>query len=293
MFNLNKVISAGDEERRIFDKTGLTVDQIFEYFIGMIPIGEKLQKKNQIHIAPESPRRKRKEPLTAPTTYTEMDMDTEALTLEEIAEIYNALIEHQAETESFTEETAEDEERLTSSDMAFDLILPLLEKGEVDLDMANVIVETAHNFFAKEPALIDLNFEEGVETVVVGDIHGQFNDLLLIFKKFGRPGEKKRYIFNGDIVDRGPRSVACWLFICALKISCPRYLYVTRGNHESRTVNILTSSFAEECVINYNEEFFIHCQEAFNELPLAYVLNKTIFVRKNIYIYPSFLTYLF
>lgn len=278
MFNLNKVTSAGDGERRIFDKTGLTVDQLFEYFIGMVPIGEKQQKSNQINLAAESPRRKRKDPLTELTTYTETDV-SDTITVAEAAEVFQTLTEYQKEhfAETLTEVLRK---RINSSDWAFDVVLPLLEQGEVDLDIAICLVGLAQEEFAKEPALIDLNFEEGVETVVVGDIHGQFKDLLLIFKKFGRPEEKRRYIFNGDIIDRGPRSVACWLFICALKISCPQYLYVTRGNHESRTVNIMTSSFASECANNYSEDFFIHCQATFNELPLAYVLNKAIFVRR-------------
>ena len=267
----SEVCNGGDRESCVLNKDGMSFDQMFEYFLGKIPVGKKQQRINQVHHAPESPRRKRK------TTATQENQET--LTVEDVVEAFTTLTELET-TELYDRAKTELAENIKerSYDWAFDVILPLLERGDIELNLAKVLVEEAHKNFAKESALINLDFEEGIDTVVVGDIHGQFRDLLLIFRKFGRPGVVKRYIFNGDIVDRGPRSVACWLFICALKISCPQCLFVTRGNHESRTVSRLTSSFASECANNYSEEFFMQCQRTFDELPLAYVLNKTVFV---------------
>lgn len=166
-------------------------------------------------------------------------------------------------------------------DWAFDTLLPMLQEGELEIGLAESIVERAGELFKTEPLLVDLNFRESseIQTVVVGDIHGQFNDLQLIFRKFGRPSQTLRYVFNGDIVDRGPRSVACWLFLCTLKLAAPDFLYITRGNHESKLISVFTSSFARECHKLYDTNFFDLCHKTFDELPLSYILNESIFVR--------------
>ena len=51
--------------------------------------------------------------------------------------------------------------------------------------------------------MLSLNFSPGQTMNVVGDIHGQFTDLLRIFDHVGYPDEHKQYLFIGDYVDRG------------------------------------------------------------------------------------------
>lgn len=176
-------------------------------------------------------------------------------------------------------------------DWVFDVVIPKLNEKDLEFEFASGLVRMAAEKFSEENLLVDLDFTvEGteyqkcgnkeIETVVVGDVHGQYEDVLLIFKKFGRPGPHRRYIFNGDIVDRGPRSIACWLVLCALKIVTPCYLYITRGNHESRAAGVLlNSSFAQECGKMYPKSFYTMCQDTFDLLPVSYTLNKSIFVR--------------
>ena len=176
-------------------------------------------------------------------------------------------------------------------DWVFDVVIPKMKEKDLEFELACGLVRMAAEKFRNENLLVDLDFtvdgteyqkcgNKEIETIVVGDVHGQYEDVLLIFKKFGRPGPHRRYIFNGDIVDRGPRSIACWLVLCALKIVTPCYLYITRGNHESRASSVMRkSSFAKECGKMYPKSFHAMCRDTFDLLPVSYTLNKSIFVR--------------
>jgi serine/threonine-protein phosphatase 6 catalytic subunit len=70
---------------------------------------------------------------------------------------------------------------------------------------------------------------------VVGDLHGQFFDLLHMFQEGGWPPETS-YVFLGDFVDRGHNSVETLTLLLCLKLKYPGRITLLRGNHEvSRT----------------------------------------------------------
>ncbi|CAJ0564253.1 unnamed protein product, partial [Mesorhabditis spiculigera] len=77
-------------------------------------------------------------------------------------------------------------------------------------------------------------------TIVVGDLHGNFNDLWRIIHAWlsdvvdGGPGQN--IMFLGDIVDRGPRQLECLLLIMAYKMHYPYQVFIVRGNHEEDQV---------------------------------------------------------
>lgn len=68
--------------------------------------------------------------------------------------------------------------------------------------------------------------------VVVGDIHGQYYDLVHMLNKAGDPSEIN-YLFMGDYVDRGIFGLECVMLLVAMKINYPKNFVMLRGNHES------------------------------------------------------------
>jgi hypothetical protein len=89
------------------------------------------------------------------------------------------------------------------------------------------MLERARVIHAALPNIVSIHVRE---IKVVGDTHGQFQDLLFIFKNFGFPSAESPYLFNGDYVDRGSQGVEIVLALIALKIADPDSVFLNRGN---------------------------------------------------------------
>jgi diadenosine tetraphosphatase ApaH/serine/threonine PP2A family protein phosphatase len=107
---------------------------------------------------------------------------------------------------------------------------------------------------------------------ICGDIHGQYEDLLELFRTAGYDPlnpDDQRFIFMGDYVDRGKYSLNTVLLLSILKIQHPDRIFLLRGNHESRAVT-QQYGFHNEIMLNYGHAgLHQKCMEAFDLMPVA------------------------
>lgn len=112
---------------------------------------------------------------------------------------------------------------------------------------------------------------------LVGDIHGQYHDLLEIFKIGGAP-PNTNYVFLGDYVDRGYYSVETISLLIVLKLRYPERIFLIRGNHESRTITT-NYGFYTEVLTKYNGSLKVwnYITDLFDYLPLGATIDNKIF----------------
>lgn len=118
------------------------------------------------------------------------------------------------------------------------------------------------------------------EITICGDLHGQLEDLLLIFYKNGLPSSERAYVFNGDFVDRGKNSLEILLILFGFLLVYPNDVHMNRGNHEDHMVN-LRYGFTKEVLGKYRvhgKKILKLIQKIFSWLPLATVIDHKVLV---------------
>ncbi|KAG0014944.1 hypothetical protein BGZ82_001587 [Podila clonocystis] len=133
------------------------------------------------------------------------------------------------------------------------------------------ICQQAREIFLSQPALIELN----APVKIVGDIHGQYTDLLRMFEMCGFP-PSANFLFMGDYVDRGKMSLETILLLFCYKIKYPENFFLLRGNHECANVTKVYG-FYDECKRRASIKMWKAFVDVFNCLPLAAIVANKIF----------------
>lgn len=150
------------------------------------------------------------------------------------------------------------------------------------------ICVAARDVFLSQPTLVELS----PPVKIVGDVHGQYSDLIRLFEMCGFP-PAANYLFLGDYVDRGKQSLETILLLLCYKIKYPENFFLLRGNHECANVtrgesrflsslNVLLTvglvyGFYDECKRRCNIKTWKTFIDVFNCLPIAAIVASKIF----------------
>ncbi|CAO1614490.1 unnamed protein product [Parajaminaea phylloscopi] len=146
--------------------------------------------------------------------------------------------------------------------------------GQLPLRYVWQIILGAHRQLEKEGSLVDHNITEGSTIKVIGDTHGQYFDFLHLLSLTGKPSPDNVLLFNGDWSDRGSKSMEIALTLFAWKWLSPKSILLTRGNHETDSMNQ---------VYGFKDEVLAKCggpatydlfKEVYLSLPLAFLLSS-------------------
>ncbi|KAK9473916.1 Metallo-dependent phosphatase-like protein [Dipodascopsis tothii] len=127
----------------------------------------------------------------------------------------------------------------------------------------HLICQRARDVFLSQPTLIELS----PPVKIVGDVHGQYGDLIRLFEMCGFP-PAANFLFLGDYVDRGKQSLETILLLLCYKIKYPENFFLLRGNHECANVTRVYG-FYDECKRRCNIKVWKSFIDTFDTLPIS------------------------
>jgi len=139
-----------------------------------------------------------------------------------------------------------------------------------DKDAVTNLCYKVKEIFMEQPMLLQLE----APLKLCGDIHGQYHDLLRIFEHCGLP-PLADYLFLGDYVDRGKKSIETVCMLFAYKVKYPENFFLLRGNHESPSICRIYG-FYDECKRRYDVKIWKMFCDVFNCLPVCAVIDDRV-----------------
>jgi len=141
---------------------------------------------------------------------------------------------------------------------------------QLPLKQITLLCQASRDIFLSQPILLELE----APIKIVGDVHGQYYDLLRLFEYGGFPPEAN-YLFLGDYVDRGKQSLETVCLLLAYKVKFPENFFLLRGNHECASINRIYG-FYDECKRRYSIKLWKTFTECFNTLPVSAIVDEKI-----------------
>ena len=157
-------------------------------------------------------------------------------------------------------------------------------EGLLDCSAAQYIINQANEVMLHESNIVRIQgpvicmfdiVSVSISLSVIGDLHGQFYDLVRIFEVAHGKGASltdHKFVFLGDYVDRGSFSCEIILYLYALKIRYPDSVFLVRGNHESRQMTE-SFNFHSEVLHKYSEDVYSVIMDSFQSLPIGVIID--------------------
>ncbi len=104
-----------------------------------------------------------------------------------------------------------------------------------DKNELNAIATKCKDGITFLPYIIKINIPAESRIFIIGDLHGNYQALLKIFKELKKqdPQNKAFYVFLGDYIDRGKNSLRVMLKLIKFKLKYFDRVFLLRGNHET------------------------------------------------------------
>ncbi|KAL5822478.1 hypothetical protein ACOSQ4_020378 [Xanthoceras sorbifolium] len=143
------------------------------------------------------------------------------------------------------------------------------------------LIRAASKIMKGEKNCVKIHVGEDSKVFVVGDIHGQFHDLISFFEESaGFPSDHRYFVFNGNYINRGSWGLEVLLVLLALKVLMPHRVYLLRGSNETKECTLKYGFWAEVCTKFGKKDCKIvyeRCLGCFKALPLASVIANSVY----------------
>ena len=160
-----------------------------------------------------------------------------------------------------------------------ELLEDFLNHKNPDFAFISKLLKESNSILEKESNIIKLpKLDSSMSLQIVGDIHGDLEDLHTILKTTGWPSDNNIIVFNGDFVDRGNSGVEVICVLLSLKLLFPNSVHLIRGNHEDSNLGKAYGFFDEVYRKYKSKNLYNDIEKCFSYFPICALYEGELFV---------------